>query len=549
MNTLGMPNNLLKTPDKSSLLDRFFRLIYRNPLYSYTLLGRTPERLLGTPPELIHGDAALGQSILAGTLLVARERQPFIDISDIAENTSPNWQAYLHGFSWLSDLRAVGNNQARNLAKNHVSTWLNTYTKWSPLAWQSDILGQRLTNFIVHFGFFAKEAPQEFYDLFFLEVIKQARHLNRSIIKSISGPSRIQGLKGLIYCGLSLPAHESYRQNGLKLLKNELDHQLNPDGCHYSRNPKIHMNVLTDLISIRDALAAAHIDIPHWLIGAIENMVPILRTFRHADGGLAFFNGSNDSNPEHVNTLLAKSGVKTRAVSSAPHSGFQRLNSAKTIVIMDTGSPPLKSENKWGHSGTLAFEMSSGKDRIIVNCGMHENASLEWQQALRSTAAHSTMVVDNINSSELSSVGGFAHKLGQVTTSRREIGGSTIIEASFDGYSKLFGLTHRRLIMLAPEGSEIQGEDNLIGPSGHQYCLRFHLHPNIQVTLLQDQHSAILKPRRGTGWRFTCVDQVIKLEESIYFDANSSHRRTRQIIASGSLEKHGTTVKWRLSKI
>ena len=107
------------------------------------------------------------------------------------------------------------------------------------------------------------------------------------------------------------------------------------------------MNVLTDLISIRDALAAAHIDIPHWLIGAIENMVPILRTFRHADGGLAFFNGSNDSNPEHVNTLLAKSGVKTRAVSSAPHSGFQRLNSAKTILIMDTGSPPLKSENKW----------------------------------------------------------------------------------------------------------------------------------------------------------------------------------------------------------
>ena len=549
MNTLDMPNNSLNIRNKTRLLDRFYRLIYQNPLYSYTLVGRTPERLLGTPPELIKGSAASGQLILSGSLLFARERWPFIDISNIPKNTSPSWQAYLHSFKWLSDLRALGNNQARNLARVHITTWLNTYTKWSPLAWQADILGQRLTNFIIHFGFYAKEAPQEFYDLFFLEVIKQARHLNRSIIKSISGPGLIHGLRGLIYCGISLPNNENYQHNGLQLLKTELENQLYPDGCHYSRNPQTHMKILTDLIAIREALTAAHRDIPNWLTNAIKNMVTILRTFRHSDGGLAFFNGASDTGSAKLNILIEKSGIKSRAISSAPHSGFQRLHSGNTIVLMDTGSPPLETANKWGHSGTLAFEMSSGKDRIIVNCGMPKNAPIDWQQALRSTAAHSTIVVDNRNSSEITSTGSFLRKPSQVITSRREIDGSTIIEASFDGYLKPFGLTHRRLIMLAPNGSEIQGEDNLIGSNGHQYSLRFHLHPNVKATVLQDRYSAILKPRRGSGWRFTCTDQVITLEESIYFDGDLPPRKTQQILASGSLGNYGTTIKWRFSKI
>jgi uncharacterized heparinase superfamily protein len=544
-----MPNRYSIKKIKGRFLDRFYSLVYRNRLYLYTLAGPTPKRLLGTPPELIPGNATAGQLILAGNLIVAKERWPFTSVSDIPENASSDWQAYLHGFRWLSDLRTMGNNKARLLAREHVATWLNTHTKWSPLAWQSDILAQRLTNWIIHFGFFSREAPKEFLDLFFLEITKQARHLNRSIIQTITGPKRIQGLKALIYCGISLPNFEHYQSNSLRLLEKELDHQIYPDGGHCSRNPQTHMKVLTELIAIRETLTVAHIDIPDWLNSTIEHMVPILRTFIHADGGLAFFNGSSDSSSELIDILLSKSGVKTRAILNATYSGYQRLHAGKTTILIDTGSPPNVAENKWAHSGTLAFEMSSGKDRIIVNCGMPENAKTGWLKALRSTAAHSTIVVDNTNSSEISLTGGFAHKLGQVTSSRREIDGSTIIEASYDGYARPFGLIHRRLIMLAPDGGEIHGEDNLIGPGGDNYNLRFHVHPNVQVTILQDKCAAILKPRRGSGWRFICINQIITLEESIYFDSNASQRRTQQIIVSGPLGKNGSTIKWRLSRI
>ena len=219
------------------------------------------------------------------------------------------------------------------------------------------------------------------------------------------------------------------------------------------------MEVLADLVAIRETFIAAHIDVPAWLTGAIERMVPMLRALRHADGGLAFFNGANTGDPAVIDALLTKSEVKTRAISSAPHTGFHRLSAGRTTVLMDTGAPPLETAHKWAHAGTLAFEMSAGKDRIIVNCGMPEDTSPDWQQALRSTAAHSTMVVDDVNSSEINLDGGYIRQPGHVTSSRREIDGSAIIEASYDGYSKIFGLVHRRLIMLAPDGGEIQGED------------------------------------------------------------------------------------------
>jgi uncharacterized heparinase superfamily protein len=193
--------------------------------------------------------------------------------------------------------------------------------------------------------------------------------------------------------------------------------------------------------------------------------------------------------------------------------------------------------------------MRTGLDRLNDNCGIPQNPTPGRHTAHRSTPAHSTVFVNNTHSSEISSTGGFVHKLGQVTSSRREIDGSTIIEASYDGYTRPFGLIHRRLIMLAPDGGEIQGEDDLIGPGGHNYNLRFHLHPNVQVTILQDKCSAILKPRRGSGWRFMGVNQIITLEESIYFDSSVSHRKTQQILVSGPLDNNGSTIKWRLSKI
>ena len=534
------PNGMLQ-----KLAERF-SLAQLNPL---SALNQKPKFLFGTPPEIITGNIEIGHSILSGKFVLGDQKRKFSNFSDLNNINNEHWLAHINNFTWLKDLRAVSNIPARNLAQEYIENWISLENKPSKISWRADVLGDRLTSWLTHFGFYSSHGSQDFYDKIFLSIARQARYLNRHAMKSVEGSARIDALRGLIYCGVALPGFDKYLINGQKHLENELNYQVFSDGGHYSRNPSIHANVLLSIVSIRETFTAAHIEVPDWLTEKIEQMSSILKSFRHADGGLAFFNGSNFGNVTTIDTLIQKSAVRNKAVSSAPHSGFHKLSANKTSVLMDTGSPPPKSANKWGHAGSLAFEMVCGKDRIIVNCGSMENPTVAWRHALRSTAAHSTVVINDTNSTKIDIDGGYLQSPGQVTSSRREIEGSSIIEASYDGYLSSLDLIHRRLIMLAPDGEEIQGEDNILGSSDGRYTIRFHLHPNIQATVLPSKNSVLLKPRKGIGWRFTCLDRKLALEESIYFGENGAKRRTLQIVIFGQVTNGGVSIKWGMSKI
>ena len=527
-------------------LTKKFSFTYLNPL---SALNKKPKFLFGTPPEIITGDIEVGHSILSGKFILGDQKRTFRNFSDLNNFNNENWLSHIYNFNWLKDLRVVSSVPARDLAREYIKNWISSEDKTSKISWRADVLGDRLTNWLTHFGFYSNNAPQVFFDEIFLSISQQARYLNRQTMKSVEGSSRITALKGLIYCGVALPGFDKYLSKGQQYLELELNRQIFPDGGHYSRNPKIHTDVLLNIVSIHETFIAAHIEVPDWLSNTINRMSAILKTFRHSDGGLAYFNGSTFGDDKIIKGVLLKATGKIQTVSSAPHSGFHRLSANKTTILMDTGAPPADSATKWGHAGSLSFEMTSGKDRIIVNCGASEDTTEAWKHALRSTAAHSTVVINDTNSTKIDIEGGYLQNPGQVTSSRREIEGSSIIEASYDGYLSTFDLIHRRLIMLAPDGDEIQGEDNIIGSGDKRYTVRFHLHPNIQATVLPSKNSVLLKPRKGVGWRFTCLDRKLALEESIYFVENGMRRRTLQIVIFGQVTNGGVSIKWGMSKI
>jgi uncharacterized heparinase superfamily protein len=535
--------------NSSEILQKLTKKISLSKFNPLSALYQKPKFLFGTPPEIIKGNIKIGYSILSGNFILNGQKKTFSNFSDLNDFDNEYWLPHIYNFNWLKDLRVVSNVPARNLARKYIENWISLEKKTSKVSWRADILADRLTNWLTHFGFYSNNAPQIFFDQFFLSISRQAKYLNRKAIRSAEGSPRITALKGLIYCGVALPGFDKYLNKGQQYLETELNHQIFPDGGHYSRNPKIHTDVLFNIISIRETLITAHIEVPDWLSDKIDRMLAMLKTFRHSDGGLSYFNGSTFGNIEIINSLLLKSTGKSRAVSSAPHSGFHKLSANKTSILMDTGTPPKVSANKWGHAGSLSFEMTSGKDRIIVNCGSTENLTKAWKHALRSTAAHSTIVVNDSNSTKINIDGGYLQSPGQVTSSRREIDGSSIIEASYDGYLSSFDLIHRRLLMLAPDGEEIQGEDNIIGSGDKRYTMRFHLHPNIQATILPGKNSVLLKPRKGQGWRFECLDRKLALEESVYFTENNIRRRTLQITVFGQITDGGVCIKWRFSKI
>ena len=136
-----------------------------------------------------------------------------------------------------------------------------------------------------------------------------------------------------------------------------------------------------------------------------------------------------------------------------------------------------------------------------------------------------------------------------VHCSRREIDGRTVLEASSDGYCQTFDLTHRRILTISDDGLEIQGEDQLRGTGGRSYALRFHLHPNVQATLIQHGSAVLLKLRRGRGWNLTVPDMNLNLEKSVYLEGSTHRRRNQQIIVFGELLGRGVSVKWRLTRI
>ena len=273
------------------------------------------------------------------------------------------------------------------------------------------------------------------------------------------------------------------------------------------------------------------------------------RALRLGDGALVCFHGGSSGESAEIDMILAKSKIKGKPALIAPHTQFHRLSAGKTTLVLDAGVPPAAQANRWAHAGTLAFEMSAGNERLIVNCGSTRQMGSEWHQALRATAAHSTMVVDDINSSELGKNGGLGRRVHTVQCSRREIDGRAVLEVASDGYKGLFDLEHRRFLMMSADGTELLGEDLLIGTGGKRFTVRFHLHPNVQATMIQNGNAVLLKPRRGRGWKMVSPDREVLLEESIYIENAARRRRTQQIVIPGEILGRGAAVKWRLVQI
>ena len=332
----------------------------------------------------------------------------------------------------------------------------------------------------------------------------------------------ITAIKGLAYGGLTLPGCEKYLSQALHLLERELPRQIMPDGGHVERNPSTHMAVLRHLIDLRTALRAARFEAPESLFHAIDRMTPMLRFYRHGDHGLALFNGGREEEAVLIDTVFGQADARGRPLKSAPHTGFERLLAGRTLVLMDTGRPPPPGDDAQAHAGTLSFELSIGRERMIVNCGANPAGDPRWQRALAATNAHSTLTIDDTNSSELLAHGGFGRRPAKVICERMEAEGASLVEASHDGYARNFGLTHQRRLFLGDSGEDLRGEDILIAAAGQRhksrpFTIRFHLHPAAEAALVEGTNAALITLPSGIVWRLFTNGGALSLEDSIYW--------------------------------
>jgi uncharacterized heparinase superfamily protein len=542
-----MKHGSLSVLSPSSAGQALRHLLYASPLYQLMLKGRTPDRLHLTPPSFRLGDPEAGRRAINGTFTLSHHR---VELGEEPWSTSlndPDQLADLHSFSWLADLYAVGSDDARARAGQLLCGWVEHNKKWQELSWRPDILGERLSAWLYCFEFISAE--QEKTRSILLDMaMTHTRHLGRSCSQAPNGARFFKAIQGLVFAAICLPGAERMLEISFNLLNREINRQVLPDGGHIERNPSLALELLSRFNQIKELLIAANIEVPIQLQGAIDRIPPMVRALRLGDGGLAQFNGGFEEDRTFIDTVLADTGVRGKALTSAPHSGFQRLAAGRTLIVADTGKPVGTSRLN-GHAGTLSFEMSVGKDRLVVNCGTASSEGDKWFYAMQATSAHSTLMANCKSSSQFDNNGQLLFGPLNVECTRREADGAVWLETSHDGFRDNVGIIHKRKLYLASSGEDFRGEDIVEGSGGRDFIARFHLHPSVHASQAQGRTSVLLKLSKGAGWQFQASGGTIALQESVYLNGHGKPRRCNQIVVSGPLQGVGAQINWRFHKL
>ncbi len=535
----------------------------RNWFYRRLLKGKLPDHVVfypfdALPRRLEDADAMLkGRFKFAGEGIDAAGKSVF----DLPP-PSVAWKRDLNEFVWLPALSSAGGDAARDLAKNLIEQWIDRNSRYSEPAMAPQTVARRLAHIFAHGRFVLSNSDMLWRSKMFVSLREQAKLLTRIGIEAPDGLPRLEAAAVQALAGACLEDSSRRLGLGLERLEEELARQLLPDGGHISRSPETLAHVYRHLVMVMDALQAIDHDLPQPIRSAHDRMAPMLRFFRHGDGALALFNGGRESDARMVAALLARDEVRGQPFAHAPHSGYQRMAAARTLAIMDCGTPPEGIHANGAHAGALSFEFSHGPHRVVVNCGAAGSRNPRWDTALRATAAHSTVTLNDTSYAGVIGAGIARDLIGPrlvgepfaVETSRRETPQGAIVEARHEGYVHEFGVAHERTLSLSPNGLSLSGVDRLV-PKGQTrrprdgvaFAVRFHIHPDVRVSPSQGG-GVLLKLPNGDGWRFRCGGAQISIDESVYLGTDMV-RKAEQLVLTGSVRSEPIEIGWMFEQI
>ena len=521
--------------------------------------GRT-DRLIIAPHDLRTADATraaeiyAGRFVFAGKIVTCHGRSIF----DL-EPPSEDWEVALLGFGWLRHLRAADTALTRANARSLVDDWISNPLHRRAVGRRADVMARRVISLLSQAPLVLGDTDGKFYRRYLRGLSREIRYLRYSMLDIPDGVPRLQVLIALCYASLCLANQARHIRTATRKLSDELQRQILPDGGHISRNPGALIELLIDLLPLRQTFAARNVAPPPSLLNAIDRMMPMLRFFRHGDGSFALFNGMSSAPSDLLATLLAYDDSHGTPMANMPHTGFQRLDAGTMTVIMDTGPPPPASVSHDAHAGCLSFELSSGPSRIVINCGMPSTGRDSWRPFARSTLAHSTLACHDTSSCQFVELSAMKRLLKgapvisgptNVESYREAVANGLLLTASHNGYLARFGVVHRRVLMIAQDGSRIDGEDTLSPAPGARikgtetdYTLRFHLHPSVKASRLSDGRGVMLVLPNRDGWTFEALDDKVEVEDSVFLAGNDGPRRTAQIVIRQD-SRHAPGVRW-----
>ncbi|MET0587528.1 MAG: heparinase II/III-family protein [Novosphingobium sp.] len=555
--------------------ERLIRMAYRMGVPASLLtspLGKASRpRVLATVANPLPGSKVAGTALRAGHFLVHGAKAPIaqVDFGGAARLTPP-FEKSVHSFAWLAELEAAGpREQGVPVAERIISLWLDANSKvpsrpGKGSAWSVDNTGQRLMNWLIHAPLTLSGHDRALRGRLLRTVGETARWLDRNVTRAEDQLGQVAGWCGIVSAGLLLPEGRPRRLYGEAGLVRALGDLVGGDGGVLSRSPIDQMEAIGLLVRLRACYRALRMDAPEALETMIALLVPPLLALIHGDGSLGSWQGSWAIDEEELARLIKASGVRTRPLRDVRQWGYQRVVAQKSVLLFDAAPPPMARIARHGCASTLAFELSHAGHRVIVNCGGSAAAGgvlpVRFEQGLRATAAHSTLVLDDVNSTAVLINGRIGAGVSEVEIDRRVLegernSGATRLEASHNGYAQRYGLIHRRILILRDDGTELRGEDLLV-PSGRKgkrgkvaYAIRFHLGPGVEAGLTEDRTGAGIALPDGSYWQFRSGGGEIGLEESLWVDGQGRPVAVQQLVLQGLVSRGGGSFAWLLKKM
>ncbi|WP_377292533.1 heparinase II/III family protein [Rhizobium sp. SG2393] len=535
------------------LLGLYFREGWRRLHRRFALTGialrrvgwRGNVKLLVAPTDLRATDVHTAEEILdgqfplAGRLLDPEGLSPFeVDLP------SREFAVRLHSFAWLRHMRTVRGEHVQDCVRRLVDDWMQLHGRdLNALAWQPDVTAQRCIAWLSHSPIILKDADHAFYRRFLKSLSMQLKFL-QSIAGHVSAAdARLRIRIAIAMASLCMDTTQKTIKTAASHLDRELDAQILSDGTHISRDPRVILELLLDLLPLRQTYVNLGHDAPPRLVPCIDRMYPALRFFRHKSGDLALFNGATTILANELVSVLRYDETAGAPFRELPDGDYHRLAAEDTMIVIDTGKPRSLTTSRTAHAGCLSFEMSSGRYRFIVNSGAPRFAGERFRQMARGTACHSTVTINDTSSARLSRsafLGPVMLSGVKTVSARRDAersSGFDRIVATHDGYADVYGVLHQRDIALRLSGGLVRGQDHFQPLEGRSLpetlpaVARFHIHPAITLRR-RGESEVLMSAAEGEVWAFSCRDGLLDIEEDVFFADPSGMRTSQQITVS-----------------
>ncbi len=521
--------------------------------------GRQPLRLLAVPRDHVQGDRRIGDSLLAGTLVFGSEALSLAELDFGTLGTDGALAEHLQSFAWLRDLAAAASREkGSRLAEAIAGRWLLAHGTRVDSAWRPDLWGERILYWTAYAPYILSSGDAGYRSALLNTLARGARHLESSADRAPPGIRRVTAWAGAVAAALLVQGGVTRVARSESGLGRALSSAQSDDGGLISRTPYEQVRLVDCLGLLRAAYFAAKHAPPESFEASAAAALSALHGVILGDGGLSSWQGGNPGDPQRLTALVEGCGIRARALRQPRGWGFHRLSALGTIVVMDAAPPPQPKAAPTGCASTLAFELSDGAQRLVVNCGgpapKPSQVPVELAEALRSTAAHSTVTVADSNSTAILADGSLGKGVTDVMIERTEDNDSSRIEASHDGYLKSFGLLHRRVLTLGNDGKELRGTDELVTKSRRRskdetaFSVRFHLAAGIEPTITADGMGAILRSPGAPPWNFRSRGAAIGVEESLTVDGQGIPHRTMQLVINGEAAASGAEVHWQFRR-